>query len=75
MRDHSVSDKSPNDDDRITLLSVLKSVAAAAFGVQSPANRKRDFTKGNIWVFIIAGVLFTLIFVLTVITVVRVVLS
>ena len=65
----------PPDDERVTFLTVVKSVAAAAFGVQSPANRKRDFSKGNIWVFIAAGVVFTLIFVLTVVTVVRVVLS
>ena len=64
-----------SDGDRITFLSIIKSVGAAAFGVQSPANRKRDFTKGNIWVFIGAGVVFTAIFVITVITIVRIVLA
>lgn len=66
---------SDSDNERITFFSVLKSVGAAAFGVQSPANRKRDFTKGNIWVFIAAGVIFTLLFVMIVVTVVRVILA
>lgn len=68
-----------NDDepgsDRITFFSIVKSVAAAAFGVQSPANRKRDFSKGNIWVFIAAGIVFTAIFVISVISIVRLVLA
>lgn len=66
---------SDSDNERITFFSVLKSVGAAAFGVQSPSNRKRDFTKGNIWVFIAAGVIFTLLFVMIVVTVVRVILA
>ena len=45
------------------LVNVLKSVAAAAFGVQSRANRERDFTKGKPIHFIIAGVLATLEFI------------
>lgn len=44
------------------LANVLKSAAAAAFGVQSQANRERDFTSGKPIHFIIAGVLATLIF-------------
>ena len=45
------------------LTNVLKSVVAAAFGVQSQANRERDFAKGRPVHFIIAGVLATLVFI------------
>ena len=47
---------------------------AAAFGVQSSRNRERDFSQGNYRHFIVAGVVFTALFVLTVIVVVRLVL-
>ena len=36
-------------------LQVAQSVAWAFFGVQSYENRKRDFTYGNPWHFLIAG--------------------
>jgi hypothetical protein len=52
-----------DDTDRITFLSIVLSVLAAAFGVQNRRNRERDFTKGNIYVFAIAGVVFTALFV------------
>ena len=50
------------------------SAAAAAFGVQSRANRERDFTRGKPMHFIIAGIVFTAVFVLVVAIVVHVVL-
>lgn len=46
------------------LLQVIGSVLAGMFGVQSEAARQRDFSAGNIWVFIAVGVVMTLIFVL-----------
>ena len=46
----------------ISPLSLLQSVCAAAFGVQSEANRQRDFESGKFWHFIIAGILFVLAF-------------
>ena len=52
-----------DDGQRITFLSIVFSVLAAAFGVQNRRNRERDFTKGNIYVFAIAGVVFTALFV------------
>jgi NhaP-type Na+/H+ or K+/H+ antiporter len=65
---------SPKDEGGITPLSLVVSVLGAAFGVQSRKNRERDFTKGNIYVFIVAGVVFTALFVATVWTVVQMVL-
>ncbi len=59
----------------VPLLRVVKSIAAAAFGVQSNRNRESDFTQGNYRHFIIGGIIFTVIFVLTVIFVVSLVLK
>jgi hypothetical protein len=60
---------------RLPLLSIVKSVLAAAFGVQSQRNRERDFGQGSYRHFVIAGIVFTVLFVLTLVTVVRIVLS
>lgn len=61
--------KAPN------LLQVIGSVLAAFFGVQSSKNKERDFQHGNHKVFIIVGILMTLAFLATVITIVQIVLS
>ena len=53
---------------------VVMSVLAAALGVQTSKNRERDFTKGNPLVFIAAGLIFTILFVLTLIGVVNLIL-
>lgn len=47
---------------RVTVLTILGSVAASFFGVQSNANRKRDFESGKFWHFFVAGLLFVLLF-------------
>ena len=46
--------------------NVVKSAIAAAFGIQSQANRERDFKHGKPMHFIIAGILTTLVFLLCV---------
>ena len=54
------------DDKRIggvTFFSLIQSVCAAFFGVQSEANRKRDFESGQFWHFVVAGIIFVLILV------------
>ena len=48
---------------------------AAAFGVQSKKNQERDFKSGNIYHYIIAGIVFTLVFIAAVATVVKSVLN
>ena len=58
-----------------SLLAVIKSILAAGIGVQSDKNRARDFEQGNPFVFIIGGVVFTLLFIATLATVVGFVLS
>lgn len=49
---------------RTKLLAVIQSTLAAAFGVQSYKKRERDFHEGQASSFIIAGVVFTVLFVL-----------
>ena len=58
---------------RVSSLALLQSVVAAALGVQSAQNRERDFSNGNVWVFVAAGVLATALFIGTVVTVVSLV--
>jgi hypothetical protein len=53
---------------------VAASALAAAFGVQSSRNRKRDFTHGKASHFIAAGILFTLLFVVGMVVIVNLVL-
>jgi len=55
----------------LTLIQVIGSVFAAAFGVQSRSNKQRDFARGNPLHFIFAGVLFTGLLLATIITIVN----
>ena len=57
------------------LRTLVLSLLAAGFGVQSDKNRQRDFTHGSPLAFIIGGLLFTLLFIAGVATIVGVVLS
>ena len=71
-----------NDDNRdqdksrqkLGFLDILKSTLAGALGVQSNKNRERDFNHGSIKVYAIAGVIFTVVFITTVVIVVKIVL-
>ncbi len=56
------------------LLQIVASVFSAAIGIQSSKNQQRDFKHGKARVFIISGIIFTLLFIGTVFTVVRLVL-
>lgn len=46
-----------------SLLDIVKSVAASAFGVQSGKNRERDFQQQSIMPYIVVGVIFVLLFI------------
>lgn len=69
-------DKS-NDEAKQSMgfLSVIGSVFAAGLGVQNSKNRERDFKQGNFKVFVISGIVFTLLFIGVVYTIVQVVLK
>jgi hypothetical protein len=58
-----------------TIIEVFKSVFSAFIGVQSDANRKKDFTEGSLKTYVIAGIIFTVIFVGGIIFVVSAVLG
>ena len=59
---------------QISFFQLLKSTMSAFIGVQSNANRERDFKYGKISHFIGIGLLFGLLFVCTIIGVVQIVI-
>ncbi|MEN2398116.1 DUF2970 domain-containing protein [Pseudomonas halotolerans] len=63
----------PVDNKPPTLWQMMHSVLAAAFGVQSGKNRARDFTHGKPSHFVILGIVFTVIFALTLFGIVKLV--
>jgi len=58
-----------------SFFAIMVSTFAAAFGVQSDKNRKRDFQHGSILTFILAGVIFTTMLVLSMVLLVNWVLA
>ncbi|SFH39238.1 DUF2970 domain-containing protein [Pseudomonas sp. NFACC45] len=63
----------PVDNKPPTLWQMMHSVLAAAFGVQSGKNRARDFTHGKPSHFVVLGIVFTVIFALTLFGIVKLV--
>ena len=64
-----------NDSNRkVNIISILQSVMAAAIGVQSEKNRQRDFKHGKPIYFIIAGLVFLVIFIAIIVSIVQLVL-
>lgn len=60
---------------RPSISEVVKSVLSAAIGVQSDKNRQKDFAKGSLPVYLIVGLIFTIVFVSAIIAVVRMVIG
>lgn len=58
-----------------SFLQIILSTFAAAFGVQTNTNRERDFKGGNIYTYIAAGIIFTVIFVAVVAILVKTILA
>ena len=58
-----------------TFLQVVGSVFAAMVGLQSSKNRERDFSRGNLKVYIVGGMIFTILFILTLLSIIRIILS
>lgn len=61
--------------EKLSFWQIVLSTLAAAIGVQNRKNHEQDFQKGNIVVYIVAGVVFTAIFVLLVMLAVNIVLK
>ena len=57
-----------------SLLDTVLSVLASFFGVQSHKNRVRDFSAGKPMVFIAVAIVLTVVFVLTLVTIVKLML-
>ncbi|MDB2319637.1 DUF2970 domain-containing protein [Porticoccaceae bacterium] len=55
--------------------SLVKSILAAAIGVQTDKNREKDFTQGSPLAFIIGGFVFTALFIFTIAVIVGIVTS
>ncbi|MDX1497059.1 MAG: DUF2970 domain-containing protein [Salinisphaeraceae bacterium] len=70
-----MAESTKDSENGVTLWQTVKSVAASFFGVQSSANRERDFSKGKPQYFIIVGLLMTLVFVGGVILAVQLVMK
>ena len=67
-------DSKAHEEARLSFWQLLKSVFSAFLGVQSNANRERDFNQGKMSHFIWMGLLFGLVFVSSIIAVVQLVL-
>ena len=68
-------EEEPQSPEKPGFGALVKSILAAAIGVQSNKNRHRDFEQGSPLAFIIGGIVFTLLFIAAVATVVGLVLS
>jgi hypothetical protein len=66
---------SKRSNNKPSLISVVKSILAAAIGVQSDKNRTRDFEQGSPLTFIVGGIVFTLVFIVSLSLIVGFVLS
>ena len=58
----------------LTLIEVMQSILAAAFGVQSAKKRELDITHGKPSTFILAGIIFVLLLVLLLVGIVNLIL-
>lgn len=71
------SNETPNKNTpgKPSLGRLILSTIAAAFGVQSETNRQHDFQQKSILPFILAGVLFTAVFLLSLIFIVSLIID
>lgn len=70
MPDHRETEQQTH----LTFTQLLLSVLSAFLGVQSNANRERDFSNGKLSHFIIIGLMLALVFILVVVSVVNLVM-
>ena len=73
---HQAADqaKRHESNESMSFLQTTQSVLWAMLGVQSKRNARRDFSKGKLSHFVIIGIGFTLIFILTLVSVIRMVI-
>lgn len=68
-------EKEQKNNQGLPTLSLIGSLFAGAFGVQTQKNRDRDFKQGKFHHFIIGGIIFAILFVLAVAGIVKLVMS
>ncbi len=70
-----MNDQTENTGKAPSLWDVAKSVMAAMLGVQKSENYKRDFQHGKPWQYVFIGLIAVAIFIGTIVTVVKLVMS
>lgn len=70
-----MNDASKKKTDEPGFGSIVMSTLAAAFGVQSSKNRERDFVKGNFKAYVVSGLIFTVLFITTIVMLVKFLIS
>lgn len=63
-----------SDQKKVSIFTMIGSIVAAGFGVQSQANRERDFEHGKFHHFVIGGLIFAILFIFAVIGIVKLVM-
>ena len=63
------------DEKKVSIFTIVLSLFAGWFGVQTKENRERDFTHGKAHHFIIGGIIFAILFILVVVGIVKLVMS
>ena len=69
-----MSTEKTDNEKKISPFSFMGSIFAAWFGVQTKANRARDFEQGKFHHFVIGGIVFAVLFILFVVGIVKVVM-
>ena len=57
-----------------SLGSIILSTLSAFIGIQSSKNRERDFAKGNFKAYVISGLIFTVLFITSIVMLVKFIL-
>lgn len=70
-----MNDETDSSNSTVSFGQLFLSVMAAFFGVQSNANRERDFKNGKLSHFIALGLFFGIAFILIIIAVVKLVMN
>ena len=70
-----MNEKAKSTKTDISFSQLAMSVFAAFFGVQSNANRERDFKNGKLSHFILLGLIFGILFILIIVSVVTLVMK
>ncbi len=75
MTRESITENQPPERHKPSWRRIMLSTFAAAFGVQSDQNRQHDFQQKSIVPFLVAGVVFTLVFLLALIFIVSMIVD